>query len=190
MTMDTIIMQMLEKRFFLMFIPKYDVFSRAMYQEKWSVGCLENGAFYDAFLAENKIVVFENRLGSFVFANVYTFDIFQTLQKKHKDVTSYVFCAEDSFGYFKILESGKIVRKIASFGQIDGISSYPEIRGTPCRFELEKNQIFQIDWSAKLLVDMLKDFGQKELLALLDFYIGFRAVEETSVQSASVYQLK
>ncbi len=188
--MDTIIMQMLQKRFFLMFIPKCDVFSKRIYQEKCNIGCSDDIAAYDALLAENKIVVFENRLGDFVFADVHTFDIFQTLQKKHKDVTSYVFCAEDTFGYFKILESGKIVRKIASFGQIDGISSYPEIRGTPCRFELENNKIFQIDWSAKFLMDMLKDFGQKEVLALLDFYIGFREIAEAGIQSTSIYQLK
>ena len=190
MSLNTVVIQLLHKKFFLMFIPKYNVVDKKIYKEKLDVGCSEDIAFYDEFIAKNRIVVFENGLGSFVFANIHTFDVFQILQKKHKDIVSYVFCADGEFGYFKILECGRIVRKVASFGQIDGISSYPETRGIPCRFETEKNKIFKIDGKAIWLVDALKNFNQQAVSELIDYYIGFGRIAETDIERTYVYELK
>lgn len=172
-----------------MYIPKYVVINPKAYVQKVNVECIEEPAFYDEFIEQNKIVIFENSLGSFVFANMGTFDFFQTLQRWYKDCTSYVFCADGEFGYFKILESGKIVRKIASFGQINGIKSSPETRGSACSFELEKNKVFKIDENALLLVDMLKYFGKQEILELLDYYVGFDNITAVNIERVSIYEL-
>ena len=188
--MDNVIVQMLQKQFFLMFVPRHDVIHTKIYSQKLNIEYTEDVEVYTNAIRQNKIVVFENALGSFVFANIRTFDIFQILQKKHKDVCSYVFCADSDFGYFKILEQGRITRKVASFGHIDGISSYPETRGAPCQFEIEKKRIFKIDGKAIYLVDMLKTFTQKEVTELLDYYIGLSAISEAGVEQVNVYILK
>ena len=187
--MDNIIIQMFQKKFFLMFIPKRDVFSAKMYDKRIIIGRPESLDYYTGTVRKNKIVVFENALGSFVFSNSHTFDVFQKLQRKHKDCVSYVFCADGDFGYFKILEQGKISRKITSLGYVDGITITPETRGVPCQFEAEKNRVFKIDGKTVFMADMLKDFGQREVEELLDYYIGFNSIADSEIEIVNVYTL-
>ncbi|MBE7020653.1 MAG: hypothetical protein E7411_04375 [Ruminococcaceae bacterium] len=200
------IISLLEDEFFLMFIPTFDLLNNAShYKLKYSYPNMFQNAdaykievstsnadvqFYKEQLNNNKIVILENRIGSFVFSNVFTFDIFQILQKHYKEYTNYVFCADKDFGYFKILENGKIKRKINSFGFIKGISIYPETRGVPCQYEIDNNVTFKIDSKAKLLVEMLKGFGREEVIDLIDYYIGISIISNGDINKTHIYEIR
>ena len=203
--MENPIVQLLSSSFFLMFIPTANLMNNADYYKlKYNFAKFDNADAYrihtvpekisPTFLKEkitdNHLVIIENSLGSFVFSNVFTWDIFQILQRKYKEYRNFVFCADGTFGYFKILENGKIRRKIASEGCIQGITSYPEIRGLPCEHEYAHNMIYKMDWKAKYSADMLKNFGYTEIMMLIDYYIGLPRIANEKIQNINIYEIK
>ena len=192
--------------FFVVFIPAFSIFQDAEcyklsyhYPNMYAgMSCyrLENNPsldiqFYQECLQENKLVVFEvQNLGSFLFANFQTSNIFQILQKHYKEYTNYVFQATDDYGYFKILKNGVISRKIASHGEINGIISTAEVRGKPCEYEIENNRIYKVDMQAQWAKDMVKDFKKKEVFALFDYYVGFENLNKNEIQNIAVYEIR
>ena len=64
---------------------------------------------YRQRMREGYCVLFEVRdLGSFLFTDHRHSDLFQGLQRSCKAVRSFVFCGNETGGYFKILENGRI----------------------------------------------------------------------------------
>lgn len=200
------ITELLEHEFFVMFIPAFSIFQDSecyklsyhypnLYADK-SCYRLESSdsidtQYYQECLRENKLVVFEVRnLGSLIFTNFQTSNVFQILQKHYKEYTNYVFQATDDYGYFKILKNGVISRKIASHGEINGIISAAEVRGKPCEYEIENNRIYKIDMQAQWAKDMLKDFKKKEVFALFDYYVGFEKIDKNEIHNITVYEIR
>ena len=203
--MSDVINTLIDGDFFLMFIPKTDVFGKDdIYKLKYSFGEFvdadaymvysENSAcdtgFYSEYIETDRLVVFENSLGSFIFADPSTSEVFQILQRKHKDTRNFVFFGVGTFGYFKILENGKIRRKIASFGNVHGISHYPESRGEMCEYEADTEKLYKIDPKAHLLVDMMPDFGHTQVADILDYYLGRKKIRNSTTTSVRIYELR
>ena len=104
-------------------------------------------------------------------------------------MTSYVFCGNTDGGYFKILQNGKIQRKIASFLCMDGIRNYPDTRGKPCRYEIETGHIYKADLKARHMKDCIKGFTCKEVLDLFDYYVGLDRFTTGNIQRVLAYFL-
>lgn len=198
--------ELFETDFFVMFIPVAPLFDGAdAYKLKYSHGnlfrnqiCRRENFVYERFdtayfltcLREGKIVVIGlEKLGTLVFTNHRVSALFHILQSHYKECTSYVFCATDRAGYFKKLQGGKIKRKIASHLVAEGIGNNPEVRGQPCEFELETGNIFQVDFHAKWLDDRVKNFGKKEILDLLDYYVGRVNLKKEKIEYAAIYSV-
>ena len=128
-------------------------------------------------------------LGSFFFTNHRRSDLFQGLQRAFPQVRSFVFCGNETGGYFKILEQGHIRRKIASHLVMEGIGNNPETRGEPCEYERETGHIYRIDGKAQQMKDMLPDFGKAQVWALFDYYVGWENFRAEAVQSVRFYHL-
>lgn len=124
------LMDMLRDNFNLMFIPISDIWGgKESFRLKYpfdgaqKYNCSKDNYSYESFDSEyyidctkhSKAVIVEiKNLGSFIFTDHSHSDLFLILQRDFSNVISYVFCGNDTGGYFKILENGKIQRKIAS----------------------------------------------------------------------------
>lgn len=124
------LMDMLRDNFNLMFIPISDIWGgKESFRLKYpfdgaqKYNCSKDNYSYESFDSEyyidctkhSKAVIVEiKNLGSFIFTDHSHSDLFLILQRDFPNVISYVFCGNDTGGYFKILENGKIQRKIAS----------------------------------------------------------------------------
>ena len=123
-------MDMLRDNFNLMFIPISDIWGgKESFRLKYpfdgaqKYNCSKDNYSYESFDSEyyidctkhSKAVIVEiKNLGSFIFTDHSHSDLFLILQRDFPNVISHVFCGNDTGGYFKILENGKIQRKIAS----------------------------------------------------------------------------
>ena len=146
---------------------------------------------YRQRMREGYCVLFEVKdLGSFLFTDHRHSDLFQGLQRSCKAVRSFVFCGNETGGYFKILENGRIRRKIASHLVMEGISNNPETRGEPCEYERETGHIYRIDGKAEWMKDMLPDFGREQVWALFDYYVGWERFRTEDVQAVQLYRLE
>lgn len=142
------LVELFQGNFFVMFLPVDPLFDGAdSYALKYPYGnlfknqiCLRETllptytetAYFQTCLASRKIVAVGLKdCGTLVFTNHRVSALFQILQTHYRNCTSYVFCATDNAGYFKKLEGGKIVRKIASHLVAEGIGNTPEVRGAP-----------------------------------------------------------
>ena len=68
------------------------------------------------YIKKGYIVVLEvDNQRCFIFTNLPKSYIFKNFQKIFKNTINYVFCGNNTGGYFKILENGLVKRKIASF---------------------------------------------------------------------------
>lgn len=142
-------------------------------------------------LKAGRCVILElENLGSFVFTNHHRSNLFQNLQRKFSDCTSYVFISDGPGGYFKILKDGRIQRKIASYMCFEGMGSYAETRGTPCSYELESGHIFKVDPKARHLREMMPDFTKREVLDLFDYYVGLDRFKSKNLLHTLVYDLE
>ncbi len=196
---------LIKNDFNLMFIPKMDIWAgQETVKLKYSFNgarqytCVRTDYFYESFdsryyikcMRRSKAVIIEIKdLGSFVFTDHAHSDLFLILQRDFPEVTSYVFCGNTSGGYFKILQNGKIQRKIASFLCMDGIRNYPETRGKPCRYEIETGHIYKADHSARHMKDCIKNFTVKEILELFDYYVGLDRFKTENVERVMIYFL-
>ena len=86
------------------------------------------------------------------------------------------------------MKDGVILRKIASYGKVDGVCSYPETRGMPCEYEME-NKIYKIDMKARMLKDMLK-FDIHDVSDLFDYYVGWVNIKNESILNIRIYELE
>ena len=197
--------ELLENNFNVMFIPAFHIFGdgdclqwKYPYDNAHPYTCLRNncpGLPFDTrfclqCMRSSKCVLIEMRgLGTFVFTDHPHSDLFLILQRAFQDVTCYVFCGNDTGGYFKILQNGKIQRKIASFLCMDGIRNYPETRGAPCAYELETGRIFRVDPKAATMAEMLTGFTKDEVRALFDCYIGLEQFQRENIERVLIYSL-
>ena len=95
------------------------------------------------------VLVLELESGhSVVFAQIMFEKPFNLLQKKYKDQQSYYFMANESVACFKILQDGKITRKVSSYGFIrdNTISWEEQTIGKPSQFELERNKVYKLKY--------------------------------------------
>lgn len=146
---------------------------------------------YLEFINNGKVVVAEIQdKGTLVFTNHSVSDIFSILQHHYPDVRSFVFEANNTGGYFKILENGRITRKIASNLIMDNITNTPETRGKPCEYEIQNNIQYKIDMKAKYARDMLPNFNKKEVLDLFDYYVGKDCLDNNKIKNVTVYDIK
>ena len=129
-------------------------------------------------------------LGSFLFTDHRHSDLFQGLQRSCKAARSFVFCGNETGGYFKILENGRIRRKIASHLVMEGIGNNPETRGEPCEYERETGHIYRIDGKAEWMKDMLPGFGKDQVWALFDYYVGWDRFRMEAIQTVRLYRLE
>ena len=129
-------------------------------------------------------------LGSFLFTDHRHSDLFRGVQRAFKNVRSFVFCGNETGGYFKILENGRIRRKIASHLVMEGIGNNPETRGEPCEYECETGHVYRIDSKAEWMKDMLPDFGKREVWALFDYYVGWERFRTEDIQAVRIYRLE
>lgn len=195
------ILELLTLNLKVMFIPTYSIFSDGyklkysymniyknfyVYQDNYVFNQFDT-CFYVSVLESGKCVVVElEKGGSLIFVGDETDDLFQILQKHYSNNTSYVFKGNETGGYFKILKDGKIQRKIASFLKINGVVNYPETRGKPCEYEIERNKIYKMDMNATYAKDIIKDFYQKEVLDLFDYYVG---ISNLQIKDISIYSI-
>lgn len=196
---------MIKNDFNLMFIPKMDIWGgqetiRLKYAfdnaREYTCSKIEHSMesfdpeYYIKCTKSSKAVIIEIKdLGSFIFTDHPHSDLFLILQRDFPEVTSYVFCGNTDGGYFKILQNGKIQRKIASFLCMDGIRNYPETRGKPCRYEIETGHIYKADLKARHMKDCIKGFTCKEVLDLFDYYVGLDRFTTGNIQRVLVYSL-
>ena len=129
-------------------------------------------------------------LGSFLFTDHRHSDLFQGLQRSCKAVRSFVFCGNETGGYFKILENGRIRRKIASHLVMEGIGNNPETRGEPCEYERETGHIYRVDGKAEWMKDMLPGLGEDQVWALFDYYVGWERFRTEDVRAVRLYRLE
>lgn len=198
--------ELFQGNFFVMFIPVNSLFEGAdTYKLKYAYGNLfknevchreafiperfDTAYFLDCLTQGKFIAIGLNGIGTLVFTNHRVSALFHILQSHYRNCTSYVFCATDNAGYFKKLEGGKIVRKIASHLVADGIGNNPETRGQPCEFELDTGRVFKIDLKATWMDDMLKDFGKAEILALFDYYVGLPNLKNENITHITIYSV-
>lgn len=137
-------------------------------------------------IIENEYIVTMRikNVGTFIFSSRYDDLLFEKLQKKYRAYTNYVFGANETYGYFKILIDGKIARKIASYGVLKGnIRSYEQLRGKPCDYEIKKDCIYKFINEN----DRLERFTKEEVFKLFDYYIGFSCLESNSVEQIQIY---
>ena len=122
-----------------------------------------------------------------VFTDLSRSNVFYNLQRRHKCEINYVFCGNKTGGYFKILENGRIKRKIASFLEINSVHEYPDILGEPCEAEIKQNKIYHLDTKATYMKDQLY-FTKKEVLELFHYYIGDE--KKMSVSNITIYSFE
>lgn len=201
------LIELIENDFNVMYLPIFNIFgnqthyylkypypnylqNKTLYKEDYKYTGF-NTKFYLKAIKEGKIIVIEiEDKGTFIFANHTVSVVFQIIQRHFQNVRSYVFEANNTGGYFKILEKGKIKRKIASYLVMDKIGNNPETRGFPCEYETENNIIYKIDMKAKLLKNMLPNFKKKEVLDLFDYYVGFDCLKNNRIKKINIYSFK
>lgn len=145
------IIEMFDDDFFVMFIPTQNILNcskkyklhytsqtsfkdKYFYQKEYHYQKFDT-QYYQECLKNNEIIMIDiHQFGTFVFTNFLTSEIFQVFQKIFRKYTCLIFEAADDFGYFKLLRDGRISRKIASHGCIDGMISYAHVRGKPCEY--------------------------------------------------------
>lgn len=135
------------------------------------------------------VLIQAEEIGTLLFTDHVHSDLFLVLQRHFRSMTGYVFCANATGGYFKLLKEGRIRRKIASFLCMDGIRNLPQTKGAPCSWELERGQVYQVDPQAKHMKDMLKGFGREEVLSLMDHYIGLQKLYAAKIERIEWYDL-
>ena len=198
------ISELMEDNFNVMFLPLFHIFedgfflkypypnyvqNKTLYKEEIT-STQFNTEFYLRCIKEGKIVVFEiQNKGSLIFTNHLVSDVFAILQRHYANVKSYVFMGNDTGGYFKILENGKIVRKISSYLIMDNIKNCPETRGLPCEYELEKNKRYKVDPKAKKLKDMLPNFKKENVLDLFDYYVGKDCLDNNKIKEITIFYI-
>ncbi|WP_281627813.1 hypothetical protein [Traorella massiliensis] len=196
--------ELFENEYFVMLIPVYEILDGAdeykliyrypnVYQNaqcyKVAESCEFNCEYLNKCIKKDQLVIIEMKeIGSLIFGNYHTSEVFKILQKHYSKETSYVFLAMKDFGYFKKLKDGVILRKIASYGKVDGVCSYPETRGMPCEYEME-NKIYKIDMKARMLKDMLK-FDIHDVSDLFDYYVGWMNIKNENILNIRIYELE
>lgn len=199
------LMDMLRDNFNLMFIPISDIWGgkesfRLKYpfdgarkyncsKDNYSYEYFDSNYYIDCTKHSKAVIVEIKNLGSFIFTDHCHSDLFLILQRDFPNVTSYAFCGNDTGGYFKILENGKIQRKIASFLCMEGIRNNPETRGKPCQYEIETGKIFKVDSNARHLRDCIKNFAKNEVLALMEYYVNMENFKTENVERVLIYSL-
>lgn len=201
------IIDLMKDNFNVMYIPLFHIFDdKDTYYLKYPYSSfVQNKSLYkenviynnfdtDLYLENinnGKIVAVEIQdKGSLVFTNHLVSDIFLVLQRHYSKVKSYVFMGNDTGGYFKILENGKILRKISSYLVMDKIKNYPETRGLPCEYELANNIQYKVDTKAKYLKDMLPDFKKENVLDIFYYYVGKDCFDNNKIQKITIYSIK
>lgn len=110
--------------------------------------------------------------------------VFDYLQKKYKEDRSFYFWGTNTFANFKILEAGKIQRKIASRGWFNNhtTSSEEQVLGkTPCEYETQHNHIY------KIKSDEFLKFSKETLLDIFDFYVKINREESIDFDSFEIF---
>lgn len=200
---ENTIWELLENDFNVMYLPLFHLWEEEDFTLKVPYGddyrCRREPYDYRSFdtreyrwrMQEGYCVLFEVKaLGSFFLTNHRHSDVFRGLQCSFKNVRSFVFCGNETGGYFKILENGRIRRKIASYLVMEGIGNNPETRGDPCEYEIETGCVYHIDSKAKRMKDMLPDFGREQIWALFDYYIGWKRFRTEDIQAVRLYRLE
>ena len=195
--------ELLENDFNVMFLPLFQLWEGEDFPLKVPYGddyCVRQESYvyqgfdtraYRRWMREGGCVLVEVAgLGSFFFTDHRRSDLFRGLQRSFKNVRSFVFCGNETGGYFKILENGRIRRKIASHLVMEGIGNNPETRGEPCEYETETGHVYRIDSKAQWMKDMLPDFGKREVWALFDYYVGWEKFRTEDIQAVRLYRLE
>ena len=109
---------------------------------------------------------------------------FEELQKKYKEQTSYYFMANDNMACFKILNGGKITRKVASYGKIRNgtVSSEEQTLGKPCEFEIQTGKVYKMKYDTRAI-----DLKKEDVFRIIDFYIGFNNLTDEKIVSKRLY---
>ena len=121
---------------------------------------------------------------TFVIGSVSIDTPFEDLQKKYKDKTTYFFMANDNMACFKILDNGKITRKVGSYGKIANgrISCEEQTLGKPCDYELQTGKIYKMKYESRSI-----DLTKEDVFNIIDFYIGFSNLEDEKIVSKNLY---
>ncbi len=121
---------------------------------------------------------------SFVISNADVDTPFEELQKKYKDKTSYYFMANDDMACFKILDGGKITRKVASYGKIrnGGIISEEQTLGKPCDYETATGKVYKMKYDTRVI-----DLSKEDVFKIIDYYIGFENLDDDKIISKRLY---
>ena len=183
--------RLLQGQFFLMVLPVRGIELEEKYQCR-SVEREKIPSFWKSWRDDQGLMLEVEGVGTCLFSTLVD-ELPAKLQSRFRSYRCYVFGANDTYGYFKILEQGRIVRKIASDGQIRfqgrSISSYPQVLGEPCAYEREQGACWEMDHRAKWRKDQVVGFGRREVLDLLDYYVGLRNLTDGRIVSARVYQV-
>ncbi len=200
------LIELFDNNFNVMFIPTYPIFNnedkiklKYPYYNANKYTCIKEDyvfhhfdtQYYTKGMKEGKCVIVEiNDLGSLIFTNHVNSDLFLILQRDYRDYTNFVFEGNRTDGYFKILEDGKIRRKIASHLKMEGIHNNPETRGKPCEYEITHQKIWKVDHKAKYMDDMIKGFNKKEIMKLFDYYVGLEYLDNSKINTIKIYRLE
>lgn len=204
---QNLIMELMQDRFNVMYIPLFRLFddkdtyflkypysnyvqNKTLYKENAIYNNFDPDLYLKYIIDEKVVVIEVQDKGTLIFTNHLASDIFSILQRHYSNVKSYVFMGNDMGGYFKILENGKILRKISSYLVIDNIKNYPETRGLPCEYELANNKQYKVDTKAKYMKDMLPDFKRKEVLDIFYYYVGKDSLDNNKIQKITIYSIK
>lgn len=198
------LIELVENDFNVMYLPIFNVFgnndnyylkypypnylqNKTLYKDDYRYTDFNTKQYLDAIKYEKIIVIEIENKGTFIFTNHAVSDVFQILQRHFPNMRSFVFKANNTGGYFKILEKGKIKRKIASYLVMEKMGNNPESRGTPCEYEIENNIVYKVDMKANHLKNMLPNFKKKEVIELFDYYIGLDCLENNKIKNVEIY---
>lgn len=130
-------------------------------------------------------ICFEKKgVGTLVFSNQVSENVFDVLQKKYKEFPAYYFWASDTLGNFKIVKDGKIQRKFASKGYVyDGlVSSEEQVLGKPCEYEIQNNKIYKTKYDEYTIKISRQEMGE-----IFDFYVPLKRDEDIEFDSINFY---
>ena len=121
--------RLLQGQFFLMVLPVRGIELEEKYQCR-SVERKKIPSFWKNWRDDQGLMLEVEGVGTCLFSTLVD-ELPAKLQSRFRAYRCYVFGANDTYGYFKILEQGRIVRKIASDGQIRFQGRFIRCWGSP-----------------------------------------------------------
>lgn len=174
------IKNLLNKEFACMFLKETDLeISKKFNIFHKPVENMTNEEIFNAINYRNMVLILELESGySVVFSQIMFDKPFNLLQKKYKDQPSYYFMANESVACFKILQDGKITRKVSSYGWIrDNTTSCEEqTLGKPSQFEIAHNKIYKLQYHRRNI-----DLSKKDILDMIEYYIGLDNLNNSKI---------